>query len=66
MAPNDHNDEKPNGHNATLQPSNESGAEGQGDPEKHAVPTPDGHQDKEDPFGDETNAEVKYRTMEWW
>ncbi len=21
---------------------------------------------KEDPFGDETNAEVKYRTMAWW
>ncbi len=21
---------------------------------------------KEDPFGDETNSEVKYRTMAWW
>ena len=22
--------------------------------------------DKGDPFGDETNAEVRYRTMSWW
>lgn len=25
-----------------------------------------GHQEKEDPFGDESNSEVKYRTMAWW
>ena len=25
-----------------------------------------GYKGKDDPFGDETNAEVKYRTMAWW
>ena len=25
-----------------------------------------GYKGKEDPFGDESNSEVKYRTMEWW
>lgn len=24
------------------------------------------HGDKGDPFGDETNAEVKYKSMSWW
>jgi hypothetical protein len=24
------------------------------------------NKDSEDPFGDETNSEVKYRTMAWW
>ena len=26
----------------------------------------DDFQGKDDPFGDESNSEVKYRTMEWW
>jgi len=25
-----------------------------------------GYKRKDDPFGDETNSEVKYRKMEWW
>lgn len=25
-----------------------------------------GSKEKEDPFGDESNSEVKYRTMAWW
>ena len=25
-----------------------------------------GYKGKNDPFGDETNSEVKYRTMRWW
>lgn len=25
-----------------------------------------GSKGKEDPFGDESNSEVKYRTMAWW
>ena len=25
-----------------------------------------GNKEKEDPFGDESNSEVKYRTMAWW
>lgn len=25
-----------------------------------------GDSEKEDPFGDESNSEVKYRTMAWW
>ena len=25
-----------------------------------------GSMGKDDPFGDETNSEVKYRTMAWW
>ena len=28
--------------------------------------TSEGSTGKDDPFGDETNAEVKYRTMTWW
>ena len=26
----------------------------------------EGSTGKDDPFGDETNSEVKYRTMTWW
>ena len=26
----------------------------------------EGSTGREDPFGDETNSEVKYRTMTWW
>lgn len=29
---------------------------------RHSV----GEKGKQDPFGDESNSEVKYRTMEWW
>lgn len=36
------------------------------DTEKQQPPSQTGYKGKEDPFGDETNAEVKYRTMEWW
>lgn len=25
-----------------------------------------GSKEKEDPFGDESNSEIKYRTMAWW
>ena len=25
-----------------------------------------GYKGKDDPFGDETNSEVKYRVMAWW
>ena len=25
-----------------------------------------GYRGKEDPFGDESTSEVKYRTMKWW
>ena len=67
MATNDHNDEKPlKGDNAALKPSIEGGAGGQADLEKYPVPSTRESQDKEDPFGDETNSEIKYRTMEWW
>ncbi|KAA6410693.1 MAG: amino acid transporter [Lasallia pustulata] len=67
MATNDHNDEQPlKGDNAALKPFIESGGAGQADLEKYPVPSTRESQDKEDPFGDETNAEVKYRTMEWW
>lgn len=67
MATNDHNDEQPlKGDNAALKPFIESGGAGQADLEKYPVPSTREPQDKEDPFGDETNAEVKYRTMEWW
>lgn len=31
-----------------------------------ARPKNNGSVGKDDPFGDETNSEVKYRTMEWW
>lgn len=31
-------------------------------PSRHS----DDLQGKDDPFGDESNSEVKYRTMEWW
>ena len=29
-------------------------------------PKPQASKKKDDPFGDETKAEVKYRTMAWW
>lgn len=29
-------------------------------------PIPQASDKKDDPFGDETNSEVKYRTMAWW
>ncbi len=29
-------------------------------------PKSHGSKGKDDPFGDETNSEVKYRTMAWW
>lgn len=35
------------------------------DEEQDALPRHSG-KGKEDPFGDESNSEVKYRTMEWW
>ena len=31
-----------------------------------AGPPTVGYKGKEDPFGDETHSEVKYRTMAWW
>ena len=34
--------------------------------EKGSSPRPVGYEGKEDPFGKESNAEVKYRTMHWW
>ena len=36
------------------------------DVEDGAPPSTVGYKGKADPFGDESNAEVKYRTMEWW
>ena len=30
------------------------------------IPENASHADSDDPFGDETNAEVKYRVMAWW
>lgn len=30
------------------------------------IPENTSHADSDDPFGDETNAEVKYRVMAWW
>lgn len=37
------------------------------DEEKAARPRNSvGYEGKNDPFGDESNSEVKYRTMEWW
>ncbi|KAI4130569.1 MAG: hypothetical protein LQ347_003323, partial [Umbilicaria vellea] len=66
MATKDHNEKRPHSdNNIALKPSNESGSGGQSDPEKRAVPPTRGFQGKEDPFGDETNAEIKYRTMKW-
>ena len=55
-----------NGANVEQKDSYESTMGGQNDPEKHAVPPTRGYKGKEDPFGDETNAEVKYKTMKWW
>lgn len=34
--------------------------------EGQTTPSSRGHKGKEDPFGDESKSEVKYRTMEWW
>lgn len=34
---------------------------GQAEPRNSVV-----YKEKEDPFGDESNSEVKYRTMAWW
>lgn len=34
--------------------------------ERKAPPPSLGYKGKGDPFGDETNAEVKYKTLEWW
>lgn len=36
------------------------------DTEKAAAVKPTSSADKNDPFGDESNSEVKYRTMHWW
>ena len=36
------------------------------DNEKGSAPRTVGYKGKDDPFGDESNAEVKYRTMHWW
>ena len=36
------------------------------DPEKMTVSNNDGDNGKDDPFGDETNSEVKYKTLHWW
>ena len=67
MFTNDHNDgQSLKDDNVALKSSNRSSQGGQADPEKHAVPPTRGHQGKDDPFGDETNSEIKYRTMKWW
>ena len=34
--------------------------------EGQVLPTSRGYKGKEDPFGDESTSEVKYRTMKWW
>ncbi|MCJ1475232.1 hypothetical protein MMC13_003893 [Lambiella insularis] len=47
---------------AGLQVSNEETSTGERDAEKGQVPG----NTQVDPFGDESNAEVKYRTLHWW
>lgn len=48
-----------------YQPQHNSEERYSGDAEKG--PTKNvGYKGKDDPFGDETNSEVKYRTMAWW
>lgn len=52
-------------HNTDYKPDSGSDERYGGDSEKGpAVGV--GYKGKEDPFGDETNSEVKYRTMAWW
>ena len=36
------------------------------DNEKGSSPRTLGYKGKDDPFGDESDSEVKYRTMHWW
>ena len=34
--------------------------------EGQTFPLSKGYKGKDDPFGDESSSEVKYRTMQWW
>ena len=36
------------------------------DTEKAVAAKPTSSKDKNDPFGDESNSDVKYKTMHWW
>ena len=48
-------------------PSYESATYGGGDGDQEkGMPNTVGYEGKDDPFGDETNAEVKYKVMAWW
>lgn len=49
-----------------LKRSNDDTLVSREDVEKGQVPGDAGHNVRDDPFGDETNSEVKYRTMHWW
>lgn len=52
-------------HNTDYKPEYGSEEKYSGDSEKGPTVVAK-YQGKEDPFGDETNSEVKYRTMAWW
>ena len=68
MASSDYNENGVTGGDERYKPSYEaSGAGPNGyDTEKAAVRTETASTNSDDPFGDETNSEVKYRTMRWW
>ena len=51
--------------NGDYQPAYSSNEGYNGDAEKGPKVAVE-YNGKEDPFGDETNSEVKYRTMAWW
>ncbi len=44
----------------------ESGSERDGHDTERGQSRAIGYKGKDEPFGDETNSEVKYRTMAWW